>query len=132
MAAKRSNLKRSAVDSGVAISTAYNQYAGSIKHVAAGPALEVLGALSAEISVGFGASLWIYNNSGTVGFVAFYKPGVSVPTPSSMANAIAIPPNSYLQVNSGLNSIIVGSASTLGVYKIVDDTALNPDDNQGN
>lgn len=131
MGRKRVNTKRSAVDMGQAISAAFNQYSGGMKQTDAGPALEIIGTLAAEKAVGIGASLWVYNNAGAVGWITFYSGTGAAPTPSGLSNAIAVPPNSYLKVNSGLNGVIVGSAATLGVYKILDDTSLTVDDNQG-
>lgn len=132
MAVKRTNTKRSAVDMGQALSNSFNQYSGGLKSTASGPALEVLGTLDSAKAVGFGASLWIYNNSGAVGWVAFYTAPAAAPTPSGLTNAIPVPANSYIQVNSGTDNLVIGSAVTLGAYKVKDDTVLTIDDNQGN
>ena len=131
MAVKRTSGHKSSIDQGSAISAGFNQYAGAHKHLPAGPALNILGTLASPVTVPYGASLWIYNNSGTVGWINFYAPGDTPVSPTSLANAIAVPANSYLQVNSGIKNTVQGSAATLGVYQVVDDSVLNPNDNQG-
>lgn len=111
-----------ALGSGDAVGQSYNKYAGAMKRVEVGPLLQVLGPINAKVTFKAGSSLWIYNNSATVGWIALYSAQSADPTPSSLANAIACPPNSYMRVSAGLNTAIIGSAATLGAYLVVDDT----------
>jgi hypothetical protein len=131
MAAKRNNINRSALDQGAITSVEHNVLAGAKKSVLVGPALTIVGTLGSARSVGIGASLWIYNNSATVGFVRVFAPGESASAPTGLADGIAVPPNSYIYLNTGTKMSIIGSAATLGCYLVQDDTRLNLDDNQG-
>ena len=131
MAVKRNNINRSALDQGAITSVEHNVLAGGKKHVAVGPALTIVGALNVARSVGIGASLWIYNNSATVGFVRTFAPGESPAAPTGISDGIAVPPNAYIYLNTGTKMSIIGSAATLACYLVQDDTRLNIDDNQG-
>ena len=116
--------KQGQVDQGQIESIEHNSRAGARKVMQAGPQLEILGTLAAEKSIGYGRTVWVYNNAVAVGFVAFYEPGEAAPTPQALATGIPVPPNSYIQLSSGNKSIIVGSAATLGVYLVVDDSYI--------
>jgi hypothetical protein len=130
MAAKRGNVNGSTIDFQLATSVENNFYAGAKKTVSVGPFLQFAGLLNAEVDLGTGAQCWVYNNSGTVGFVATYPVGVAATPPSSPSTGIPIPPNAYMQIGLGLNCRIIGSAATLACYKVMDDTNINLNTNQ--
>jgi len=112
-----------ALGSGDSAGQSYNKYSGAVKHLPTGPVLQILGPINAKVTFKRGANLWIYNNANAVGWIALYDASASDPTPSSLSNAIACPPNSYTMISSGLNNAIIGSASTLGAYLVTDDTS---------
>jgi hypothetical protein len=116
-----------AEDSGSIDAIEYNKYAGAQKKLDVGPALNILGTCNSGLSLpGLGTSLWIYNNSSSIAYVAFYDANGAVPSaPSSLSNGIALAPNSYTKLNSGQYSGIIGSAATIGVYQVIDDSQLN-------
>lgn len=126
MATKRVNGPIGTIDQGSAISIGFNQYAGAHKQLPTGAMLNIMGTLAADIDVGYGESVWVYNNSGTVAYISFYSPTNPKVAPTDLANGIPVPPNSYLVVGSGTNNIITGSAASLGVYVAQDDSVLNP------
>ena len=100
----------------------FNKYAGGDKVLNIGPSLNILGPLNVAVGVPQGAALWIYNNSGTVAYAAFGGP--SVVAPSSPANGIPLPPNSYTYLSAGENTFVIASAATVFGYQVIDDTIL--------
>lgn len=113
-------------DANLVNSVEYNIYAGAKKIINAGPQLEIIGAINSPKRVGEGVSLLLYNNSGAVAWVNFHnaKQNETPVAPTGIANAIAIPANSYLALNSGTKDTVTASAATVGAYKIKDDTQL--------
>lgn len=119
----RTSVNSSGVDQGLATSVEHNVRAGSKKTFQAGPVLENLGLITGTIDVGFGASLWIYNDANTVGFIAFFPVGNPGVRPNNLSSGIAVPPNSYLYINSGEEQLLMGTIN-LAAYRVVDDSKL--------
>lgn len=112
----------------------YNPASGGCKSLRVGPKLipiPVSGGWTTDASSGLilpalGLTLYIYNNSGSVGSVT-----VSPATTTAQAVGavdvsgnvgIACPPNAYSHVSMGYNQYIITSASTLIVYIVEDPT----------
>jgi hypothetical protein len=109
------------IDQQAASSVEHNNLAGAKKVFSAGPGLDIIGSVATAFNCGKGASLWLYNNSSSVAFVRFGAAAVAAPT--GIADGIAIPANSYIELNSGNNDFVRASAATVGCYKVIDDTA---------
>src|SRR5271157_636139 len=103
---------------------AYNDWAGAAKVL--GPlqgVLTILGALNSGVSIAQkGATIAVYNNSGSTAFVALYAQTGAAP--SSGANGICLPPNSYTYVCMGANQFIISNAATVFGYQVVDESYL--------
>jgi|ERR1700677_2660496 len=102
-------------------SNTYTEQAGARKVIPAGWILgKVLGNVSTAVEIQPGTNFALYNNSGTVAFVGFYPTGAAI-VPSA-TNSVAIPPNSYLYLNSGANNFIISSAAAVIAYQMYDET----------
>lgn len=118
----------STVDPGQSMGVEHNILGGGKNVVEVGPALTQLPSASFTAGSdvgGLGTSLYLYNNSATVAFVAFYDPTVT-PSPATptAAAGIAVPPNAYFRVNSGqVNSMIISTANIL-IYRVAVGTVL--------
>lgn len=125
----RVNINNSANDSGAIESSQNNAYAGGKKVLEVGPDFQKQGTnafvsgqdFSAGGSVHPWSTLWIYNNSTSVAWVAL-STAVIAGAPTGYANGIPLPPNSWSQLSSGPNSFIYTSAATVGTYIMNDDT----------
>lgn len=122
----------SAYDSGSVDAASFNWQAGGQKNIEIGPSLQILGTLNGTGSlkkVGYGKSVRVYNNSASVGWIAFFDVagGDTPAAPTGLADGIAVPANSYITVSSGTKDSIVGSAATLGAYLIIDDSSVKDD-----
>jgi len=122
MATKRVN-KEMRQDMASVPSLVFNKYAGGNKTISIGPSLSILGPLNAAVGVPQGSALWIYNNSGTLAYVAFGQTS-AVAAPSSPANGIPLPPNAYTYLSAGENSFVISNAATVFGYLVIDDSLL--------
>lgn len=96
--------------------------------VAAGVASTTTNAAAGLILPILGASLAIYNNSGTAGSVTI-SPASALSLAIGVTDAagnvgVACPPNSYTYLAAGNNQYIITSAATLIVYIIQDPTRI--------
>lgn len=102
-------------------SNTYSEKAGARKNIPAGWCLgKILGDISGGYELQPGVNIALYNNSSSVAFADFYTFGQSF-TPSA-TTARAIPPNSYVYINSGLLNGIKSSAATVLAYQMDDET----------
>ena len=131
MAKLRVNKPGSSLDQGAIASTQANPYSGGKKSLTVGPDFQkpagqafVSGTdASAGINVVPWTSLWLYNNSATVGWVALSTATIAA-APTSFANGIPLRPNAWTQLAAGENTFIRTGANTVGVYTINDDTTV--------
>lgn len=100
----------------------YDILAGGMKNVNVGPTLKILGALNVAVHVGKGNQLYVYNNTGAVHYVKFGDSAVAAPT--SPADGIPIPANSYLLIGSGEDDYVRSDVATVFGYLMNDDTTL--------
>jgi hypothetical protein len=110
-----------------ATDAAFNQYAGGAKVMGPlfGTVQKFLGALGAAVGTDLGVLVAVFNDSTTVSYVALGTTS-AVAAPTSPANGIAIPPNSYLIVPMGTNNWIISNAATTYGYWLQDDLQYNP------
>lgn len=132
----RTNINTSASDVGIITSTEQNAYSGAKKTLSVGPDFKKSGTnayvsgndFSAGGSITPWTTMWIYNNSSLVGWVALSTATIAS-APTSFSSGVPIAPNSWLQLAAGENSFIYTSANTVGVYIVNDDTRariINP------
>ena len=135
MSAIRVNKPGSSLDQGALESTQANPYSGGKKSLTVGPDFMpqyVAGVQNVFVS-GIDAStgtnlapwtsLWLYNNSSTVAWVALSTAAIGS-APSGFANGVPLTPNAWTQLSMGQNTFIRTSAATVGVYTINDDTTV--------
>lgn len=117
----------------MATEDAFNQYSGAVKVM--GPVFGVvekfLGALNAAVGVDLGSLVAVYNNTASTSFVALGTSN-AVAAPTSPANGIAIPPNSYLIIPMGNNNWIISNVATTFGYLLEDDLQYNPNSGSNN
>jgi hypothetical protein len=126
---KRSQSRYSGAD---ATDYAFNQYAGAAKIMGPvfGVVQKLLGALNAGVQVDQGSLVAVYNNSASTAFVIT---GLTLPAaPSTGANGIPIPPNSYLIIPMGQTNFIISSAATCFGYQLQDDLTYNANSGANN
>jgi hypothetical protein len=125
MSYKRTNTNNQATDSGQITSLAWNTPASGNKVMAVGPLLKPSGTLASPQQFAPGQLVYVFNNSASVGFVGIYNAG-STPPVLALGTAIPIPPYSYQPLSMGAFNTISGSAATLGLLLVIDDTRLVP------
>ena len=126
----RVNINNSANDIGAITSATHNAYAGAQKVLQVGPDFQKQGTNAyvsgQDFSTGGSVSpwdtLWIYNNSSSVAWIALSTATIAA-APTGFSNGIPLPPNSWSQLSTGPNSFVYTSAATVGVYVMNDDTA---------
>ncbi len=82
--------------------------------------LSPLGTMATAISVGENVFVAVYNDNATTAFVRVGDAGVVIGT--SFVQNIAIPPKSYIYVNTGGYRYVVSSASVYG-YLVMDESS---------
>lgn len=126
-------------DAGSIANMQYNEKSGAQKQVDVGPKLMPLpgggtptcDAFTAVQSIPAGKSLAIYNNSATLGTVAFGDSAAELATITAAGTVLAngqpvIPckPNDWTIISAGEQTFVKTSATTLLVYLIDDETSI--------
>lgn len=126
MTAIRSKAQQNLYGGSVAQDYAFNQYAGAMKVMGPifGRVQQFLGDLAAGVSVDSGVLVAVYNNTAAAVFVAT-GPDATLAAPT-IANGIAVPPNSYLIIPMGSDKRIRSSGAGAIGYWLQDDLLLNP------
>lgn len=121
---KRTLKNGGSIDQGSIDAIEHNAYAGAKKMLPVGPEFSPTTGQDASGAGGLnlapGTIVGFYNNSASVGWVAF---GATVPAaPSSFATGIPLPPNSWTWMNMGENKFVRTGTGSVGVYTIKDDS----------
>ena len=137
MAKNRNILGNKIKDTGSISNEQYNEASGAAKSVEIGPKLIPIptatgGTTSANAAaVGLpvaGRSVYIYNNSLTMGAVSFGGPTISAPVAGTIdaSGAVGIPcePNTWSRFSCGDATFVRTSAVTLLVFLVEDDSSL--------
>lgn len=136
---RKTIIARNANDAG---SVEHNLPAGSKKVINNLGFLRYLGTGGAALSAPFpGGFITVYNNASTVGFIAFGLDTTLTAPAAAGANIIPCKPNDWTTICIGYqetpgtftdgipNAAVRGSAATLLIYALVDDTELFLDPN---
>jgi hypothetical protein len=115
---KKSNLLIAGVPT--AQENAYNDFAGAVKKIPLYGSLIPLGAANAVTLVSMGATIFFYNNSDAVDWVAFGDG--SVTAPSGGADGLPIPANTLIGYSAADNSAFISIADTTFAYLLQDET----------
>ena len=135
MAKNRTVIGSKIKDTGSITNEQYNEVSGGQKQIDVGPKLIAIptatgGTTSATVAVPLpsaGRSVHIYNNSGTVGSVAFGDGTVSAPAPGVIdaSGFVGIPcePNAWTHLSVG-DATFVRTTGALIVFLVDDDSSL--------
>ena len=134
--AKKRTGKSVNYDSQTTASNTYNDYAGAQKNVEVGAVLQPIRTgsgwstdASTTKELPSGTQLAIYNNSGTLGAVAFgdlssVAVGAAGSVDGSGSPSIPCKPNEWTHICCGTRTFVKTSAATLLVFVVQDDTVL--------
>jgi len=105
----------------------HNQTSGSKKVLPQAGYPVYIGDGSAVRYVTRGGYVMLWNLTGTIGYVKLSDATATGAPAAPGAKIIPVPPNNFITICMGPNASILGSASTIHIYEIMDQSSLQVD-----